>query len=132
MPPGRKPLDRRLSRATTREMPSDAPDSLIPYDEIVQEALRAVVGRVLGEVESTGHLPGEHHFYISFATGHPGVQISEQLRSKYPKEITIVLQHQFWDFKVEDQQFHVTLSFGGVPEDFQRPPQGNVEKRRKL
>jgi hypothetical protein len=63
--------------------------------------MRGVVRDVLRRISSLG-LPGEHHFYISFSTVHPDVKISEQLRSKYPKEITIVLQHQFWDFKVEE------------------------------
>lgn len=82
--------------------------------------MRGVVRDVLRRVQSTG-LPGDHHFYISYSTIHPGVKMSEQLRAKYPKEITIVIQHQFWDFKVEDQQFHVTLSFGGAPEKLTVP-----------
>src|ERR1044071_12876 len=79
-------------------MSDDAPDSLIPYDEIVQEALRAVVGRVLGEVEqSSGQLPGNHHFYITFKTHAPGVSIPIHLRERFPDEMTIVLQNKFWD-----------------------------------
>src|SRR5471032_2531809 len=85
------------------------------YPTIIDQAMRGVVRDVLRRVQSSG-LPGEHHFYISYSTLHPGVKMSDQLRSRYPKEITIVLQHQFWDFKVEEQQFQVTLSFGGVPE----------------
>ena len=88
---------------------------LLHYPTLIDQAMRGVVRDVLRRVQATG-LPGEHHFYISFATTHPGVRMSEQLRSRYPKEITIVLQHQFWDFKVEEQQFQVTLSFGSVPE----------------
>ena len=73
-------------------MSEDAPDSLIPYDEIVQEALRAVVGRVLGEVQQNGSmLPGTHHFYITFKTGAPGVSIPTHLRERFPDEMTIVL-----------------------------------------
>jgi hypothetical protein len=90
-------------------------DDHLHYPVIIDQAMRGVVRDVLKRVQSSG-LPGEHHFYISFSTTHPGVRISEQLKSRYPKEITIVLQHQFWDFKVEEQQFGVTLSFGGVPE----------------
>ena len=82
---------------------------------VPSQALRGVVRDVLRRVSSIG-LPAEHHFYISINTAYPGVKMSEQLRSRYPKEITIVLQHQFWDFKVDDHQFPVTLSFSGVPE----------------
>ena len=96
-------------------MTEDTPESLIPYDEIVQEALRAVVGRVLREVEQTGALPGEHHFYITFKTRMPGVSIPKHLAEKFPDEMTIVIQHRFWDLKVEEDAFSVGLSFGGVP-----------------
>ena len=71
-------------------MTGPPPDSLIPYDEIVQEALRAVVGRVLGEVEANGYLPGEHHFYITFKTGAAGVDIPKNLTERFPDEMTIV------------------------------------------
>ena len=83
-------------------MNDQTPDSLIPYDEIVQEALRAVVGRVLGEVEATGGLPGEHHFYITFKTGAAGVDIPRHLSERFPDEMTIVIQNRFWDLKVRD------------------------------
>jgi hypothetical protein len=96
-------------------MSDETPESLIPYDEIVQDALRAVVGRVLGEVEATGALPGEHHFYITFKTRNPGVSIPKHLLERFPDEMTIVIQHRFWDLKVEDDSFTVGLSFGGVP-----------------
>ena len=96
-------------------MSDEPPESLIPYDEIVQDALRAVVGRVLGEVERSGGLPGEHHFYITFKTRAPGVSIPKHLIERFPDEMTIVIQHRFWDLKVEDDSFSVGLSFGGVP-----------------
>ena len=96
-------------------MSDDAPDSLIPYDEIVQEALRAVVGRVLGEVETTGTLPGEHHFYITFKTGAPGVDIPRHLTERFPDEMTIVIQNRFWDLKVGGDGFEVGLSFNQAP-----------------
>ena len=83
-------------------MSDEAPDSLIPYDEIVQEALRAVVGRVLGEVEATGQLPGDHHFFITFKTGAAGVEIPRHLSEKFPDEMTIVIQNRFWDLKVNE------------------------------
>ena len=102
-------------------MSDETPESLIPYDEIVQDALRAVVGRVLGEVEQTGALPGEHHFYITFKTRMPGVSIPKHLMERFPDEMTIVLQHRFWDLKVEDESFSVGLSFGGVPSTLHVP-----------
>jgi len=97
------------------------PESLIPYDEIVQDALRAVVGRVLGEVEQTGGLPGDHHFYITFKTRAPGVSIPKHLLERFPDEMTIVIQHRFWDLKVEEDNFAVGLSFGGVPASLHVP-----------
>ena len=94
----------------------DTPDSLIAYDEIVQEALRAVVGRVLGAVEEQGGtLPGNHHFYITFKTHAPGVDIPQSLRERFPDEMTIVLQNKFWDLNVTDRGFSVGLSFNQIP-----------------
>jgi hypothetical protein len=93
----------------------ETPESLIPYDEIVQDALRAVVGRVLGEVEQSGGLPGEHHFYITFKTKMPGVAIPKHLIERFPDEMTIVIQHRFWDLKVEATGFEVGLSFNQIP-----------------
>ena len=95
-------------------MSDDLPDSLIPYDEIVQEALRAVVGRVLGEVEHSGGLPGTHHFYITFKTQATGVEIPKQLVERFPDEMTIVLQNKFWDLKVGNDGFGVSLTFNQV------------------
>ena len=96
-------------------MSDSLPDSLIPYDEIVQEALRAVVGRVLGSVAESGALPGEHHFYITFKTGAAGVEIPLRLRERFPDEMTIVLQNRYWDLVVDDERFSVGLSFNQVP-----------------
>jgi uncharacterized protein len=97
-------------------MSEGTPDSLIPYDEIVQEALRAVVGRVLGEVErSGGSLPGSHHFYITFKTDAPGVSVPPHLRERFPDEMTIVLQNKFWDLKVAEDGFSVGLTFNQIP-----------------
>ena len=96
-------------------MSEQPPDSLIPYDEIVQEALRAVVGRVLGEVAATGVLPGGHHFYITFRTNAAGVDIPKSLSSRFPDEMTIVIQYRFWDLKVSDEGFEVGLSFNQSP-----------------
>jgi hypothetical protein len=108
--------------ATKRAMTEETPDSLIPYDEIVQEALRAVVGRVLGEVETTGgNLPGNHHFYITFKTAAPGVNIPQHLRDRFPDEMTIFLQNKFWDLKVDRDGFSVGLTFNQVPAKLEIP-----------
>lgn len=85
------------------------------YDLLAQEALRGVIRKALRIARDEG-LPGEHHFYISFRTGAPGVEISDRLRSQYPEEITIVLQHQFWNLEVLDDYFTVDLTFNKVPE----------------
>ena len=103
-------------------MSDDTPDSLIPYDSIVQEALRAVVGRVLGEIEDTGgELPGSHHFYITFKTHAPGVVIPANLRERFPDEMTIVLQNKFWGLTVREDGFSVGLSFNQVPSELDIP-----------
>jgi uncharacterized protein len=103
-------------------MDDTPPDSLIPYDEIVQEALRAVVGRVLGQVEaSRGTLPGDHHFYITFKTAAPGVVIPAELKKRFPDEMTIVLQNKFWDLSVSEAGFSVGLSFNQRPASLEIP-----------
>ena len=116
-------LTARQSPATYRtDMSDETPDSLIPYDDIVQEALRAVVGRVLREiVDAGGELPGNHHFYITFKTGAPGVSIPDNLRERFPDEMTIVLQNKFWDLGVDDTGFTVGLSFNAVPSKLDIP-----------
>lgn len=86
----------------------------IRYDLLTQQALRGVVRAVLAEATRKG-LPGEHHFYIAFDTNAEGVRMPDRLRAQYPEEMTIILQHQFWDLKVGDNEFEVGLSFGGVP-----------------
>src|ERR671912_1782127 len=88
---------------------------LIRYDLLVQDALKGVVRKVLGDAAKDG-LSGDHHFYISFRTDFPGVRLSNRLREKYPQDMTIVLQHQFWDLGVTEHTFEVGLSFSGVPE----------------
>ncbi len=90
-------------------------EDLIRYDILAQDALRGVIRKVLSEIQRTG-LPGEHHFFITFATQAPGVRISSRLLAQYPEDITIVLQHQYWDLTVTEQAFEVGLSFNGVPE----------------
>ena len=101
-------------------MTESPPDSLIPYDEIVQEALRAVVGRVLTQVATEG-LPGSHHFYITFKTNAPNVSIPRSLIERFPDEMTIVLQNKYWDLKVTDTGFEVGLTFNQVPSHLEIP-----------
>ncbi len=88
---------------------------ILRYDLMVQDALKGVVRKILSEAGRDG-LPGDHHFYITFRTTAPGVRLSQRLREKHPDEMTIVLQHQFWDLNVSDHAFEVGLSFSGVPE----------------
>jgi hypothetical protein len=103
-------------------MSDDTPDSMIPYDEIVQEALRAVVGRVLGEIVIGGsQLPGNHHFYITFKTGASGVSIPPHLQERFPDEMTIVLQNKFSDLEVREDGFSVRLSFNQIPSKLSIP-----------
>ncbi|WP_106753057.1 SspB family protein [Pannonibacter carbonis] len=90
-------------------------EDLLRYDILVQDALRGAVKKILAEVGRTG-LPGEHHFYIAFDTNAPGVRVSSRLKERYPNEMTIVLQHQFWDLAIGEHAFEVGLSFGGIPE----------------
>lgn len=88
----------------------DEPSDTIDYGKLIQDALRGVVYRVLAQVAEYG-LPGEHHFYIGFRTGHPGVQVPPFLRDQYPDEIRIVLEQQFWDLYVDEEGFSVSLNF---------------------
>ena len=85
------------------------------YDKMTQLALRGVVRDAIRRVIREDGLPGAHHFYITFLTRYPGVDIEESLAKKYPEEITVVVEHQYWDLKAHDDSFEVTLKFGGVP-----------------
>lgn len=89
-------------------------ETTLRYDKMVEDALRGVVKACLSQALETG-LPGDHHFYITFHTKAPGVSIHESLHQRYPDEMTIILQHQFWDLKMTDDVFEVTLSFDSVP-----------------
>ena len=87
----------------------------IRYDVLARDALRGVLRRVLTDAAEHG-LPGEHHFYITFLSTADGVKLSPRLLAQYPDEMTIILQHQFWDLVVTEDRFEVGLSFGGIPE----------------
>jgi len=95
-------------------------DDYIRYDILAQDALRGVMRKVLAEVARTG-LPGNHHFFITFLTNAPGVRVSSRLRERYPEQMTIVLQFQYWDLKVTEVGFEVGLSFSDVPEKLEVP-----------
>ncbi|WP_127522943.1 SspB family protein [Mesorhizobium sp. Z1-4] len=95
-------------------------DDHIRYDILAQEALRGVMRKVLAEVARTG-LPGNHHFFITFVTDAPGVRISSRLRERYPDQMTIVIQYQYWDLKVSDTGFEIGLSFSDVSEKLEIP-----------
>ena len=98
------------------------PESLLPYDAWTEAALHQVMVRALQYVAEHG-LPGEHHFYITFRTDYPGVSLPARLRAQYPEEMTIVLQHQFWDLSMDEATdlLAVSLSFGGVPSSLRIP-----------
>jgi len=90
-------------------------DPHIRYDLLTQKALLGVVRTVLADAAKNG-LPGDHHFFVTFDTRVEGVRLSQRMRAQYPEEMTIVLQHQFWDLTVGEDGFEVGLSFGGVAE----------------
>ena len=91
------------------------PTDHIRYDVLARDALRGVLRRVLSDAAEHG-LPGEHHFFITFLSKADGVKLSPRLLAQYPEEMTIILQHQFWDLVVTEDRFEVGLSFGGIPE----------------
>jgi len=95
-------------------MPPKKENEILRYDRMVERALRGVVREAIREVMADG-LSGDHHFYITFLTDHAGVRIPDYLRERYPGEMTIVLQYQFYDLDVNDEFFKVTLSFNNVP-----------------
>jgi hypothetical protein len=104
------PICRQLN-ATGPKMATDH----IRYDVLARDALRGVLRRVLADAAEHG-LPGEHHFFITFLSTAEGVKLSPRLLAQYPEEMTIILQHQFWDLDVSEDRFEVGLSFGGIPE----------------
>lgn len=98
-------------------------DEILRYDRMVERALRSVVREAVQEVIDDGGLAGDHHFYITFLTDYAGVKIPDYLRERYPGEMTIVLQYQFYDLFVDDVKMGVTLSFNNVPERLEVPLQ---------
>src|ERR1700690_1265347 len=112
---------RRLSRFSRAYMFSDGTTGptmatdYIRYDVLARYALRGVLRRVLADAAEHG-LPGDHHFFITFVSTADGVKLSPRLLAQYPEEMTVILQHQFWDLVVTEERFEVGLSFGGIPE----------------
>lgn len=98
----------------------DRMQSGLDYGQLVQNAMRRVVHDALAQVAETG-FPGQHHFYITFKTGHPGVVVPDSLSARYPDEMTIVLQFEFWALEVDHERFGVTLSFSNVPHRLEIP-----------
>ena len=94
---------------------------LMNYEQMTQLALRGVVRDAIRRVIREDGLPGAHHFYITFLTRYPDVEIDESLAKKYPDEITIVLEHQYWDLQAHADDFEVTLKFGGIPKYLKVP-----------
>ena len=94
---------------------------LMNYEQMTQLALRGVVRDAIRRVIREDGLPGAHHFYITFLTRYPGVEVDEGLARKYPDEVTIVLEHQYWDLNAYDTEFEVTLKFGGIPKYLKVP-----------
>ena len=90
-------------------------EDLMRYDQLAQNALRGVVRDALRKVQRTG-LPGDHHFYIAFNTKYPGVGLSPRIAERYPREMTVVLQHQYWNLTILEDRFEVELSFDNIPE----------------
>lgn len=93
----------------------------IQYEALTQAAKRGVVRAALRQVAENGSMPGDHHFYISFRTKAPGVKVADYIVQKYPEEMTIVIQHQFWDLEVYSDRFEVVLKFSGVPQHLDIP-----------
>lgn len=101
-------------------MPDEPPEDLIRYDILTQDAMRGVVKKIITETAKAG-LPGEHHFFVSFLTGFPNVRLSTRMRERYPDEMTIVIQHQYWDLKAHENSFEIGLSFDDIPESLSIP-----------
>jgi hypothetical protein len=93
----------------------------IGYQQLTQAALKGVVRAALTKASKLQNLPGEHHFYITFRTRIQGVQMADYLKDKFPDEMTIVIQHQYWEFEVHEERFEITLKFAGVPQHLRIP-----------
>ena len=95
-------------------------DEYLDYGDLIDEAMHYVVRKALERVRKNG-LPGDHHFFITFETHHPGVMISDELTKRYPEEMTIVIQHQYWDLEIEENRFSIVLSFDNIKQNLTIP-----------
>ncbi len=93
----------------------------IGYEALTQAAMRGVVREALRRTKTNGAMPGDHHFYVSFRTRAPGVKIADHLIQRFPEEMTIVIQHQYWDLEAHDAHFEIVLKFSGVPQHLSIP-----------
>lgn len=93
----------------------------IPYEDLTHAAMRGVIREAIRTAESNCQTPGDHHFYITFRTRAPGVQVADHLIEQFPENMTIVVQHQFWDLEVHDHHFEIILKFSGVPQHLRVP-----------
>lgn len=101
-------------------MPDEPFEDLIRYDILTQDAMRGVVKKIITETAKAG-LPGDHHFFVSFMTGFANVRLSTRMRERYPEEMTIVIQHQYWELKAHENSFEIGLSFDDIPESLSIP-----------
>jgi len=97
------------------------PKDDVGYQALIEIAMKGVMRAALKKTAALGALPGEHHFYVTFRTRTPGVQMADHLKDRFPDEMTIVIQHQYWDFEVYDDRFEIILKFGGVPQHLRVP-----------
>lgn len=97
------------------------PNDHIGYQALVQSAMKGVLRAALQKASDLGGLPGDHHFYVTFRTRTPGVQMADHLSDRFPEDMTIVIQHQYWDFEVHDDRFEIILRFGGIPQHLRVP-----------
>ena len=93
----------------------------IGYEALTQAAMRGVVREALKRAQANGGVPGDHHFYITFRTKAPGVKIADYLVERFPEDMTIVIQHQYWDLEITDGHFEIILKFSGVPQHLYIP-----------
>ena len=96
-------------------------DDVIGYRELTDAAMKGVMREALRKTAELGEVPGSHHFYITFRTSAPGVTMADQLKDRFPEDMTIVIQHQFWDLEVLDDRFEVVLKFAGIPQHLRIP-----------
>lgn len=120
--PEQAPAARANRRAREGDLNRGAtPKDDVGYQALIETAMKGVMRAALKKTSAMGALPGEHHFYVTFRTRTPGVQMADHLKDRFPDEMTIVIQHQYWDFEVHEERFEIILKFGGVPQHLRVP-----------